>query len=300
MPEGDLRNNGSGVFVVSESIMFTVMVVLFLCLLVYQPEKAMEGAKMGLLLWYQVVLPAQLPFVLGVKLLFKSCSFGKIPASLLCLLTGMISGYPVGALSTAQLYRQGHISKQNLTRLAAASNMAGPLFVIGTVGTGLLNNVRYGYYLLVVHWMSALSMAAFPAWRERRARRERRTAAAAFQSSTIVDRLGETVSESAELMLKVGIYIVLFSVIRQWVGGPMGALLEITGGIGWIAKKENIMLVLTGSSFLINYSGGCVLLQSLGAMGDAPVSPMGFLAYKAFQGFLGAGLMVVFCQFFLM
>ena len=255
---------------------------------------------MGLLLWYQVVLPAQLPFVLGVKLLFKSSSFRQIPAIFLCLLTGMISGYPIGALSAAQLYQQGRISKRNLTGLAAAANMAGPLFVIGTVGTGLLHNTRYGYYLLAIHWVSAFIMGAVPAWREGRAQRERKTADFAFLKGSTIGRIGETISETAELMLKVCVYIVLFSVVRQWTFGALGALLEITGGIQWIAGKANMMIVLAGCSFLINFSGGCVLMQSLGAMEGAPVSVMTFFIYKVLQGLLGACLMVVFCQFFLM
>ena len=300
MPEGDLRNNGSGAFVVYKIIMFTVMVVLFLCVLVCQPEKAMEGARAGLLLWYQVVLPAQLPFVLGVKLLLKSCDFRQIPAAVLCLLTGMISGYPVGALSAAQLYQQGRISKRNLTALAAAANMAGPLFVIGTVGTGLLCNSRYGYWLLAVHWISAFSMAAFPAWREGRMRRGEAAVVYAASRGSVLSRLSETVGETAELMLKVGVYIVLFSVVRQWLGGAVGALLEITGGIGWLASQGTEPMKLIGCSFLINFSGGCVLLQSLGAMEGTPVSAMGFLGCKVLQGMIGAGLMLGFCQFFLL
>lgn len=300
MPEGDLRNNGSGVFVVYKNIMFAVVVVVFLCLVVFQPQMAMEGARKGLLLWYQAILPAQLPFVLGVKLLFKSCSFQKVPAAFLCMLTGMISGYPVGALSAAQLYQQGRICKRNLTMLAAAANMAGPLFVVGTVGTALLGCARYGYYLLVVHWVCAFSMAVLPAWRERSLRREKTARVFNRRRETVMSRVADTVSETAELMLKVGVYIVLFSVIRQWVGESVGALLEITGGIEWLAKKTQRTVVLAGVSFLINFSGSCVLLQSLGAMEGTPVSPMVFLGCKVLQGALGAGLMVVFCQFFLM
>jgi hypothetical protein len=183
------------------------------------------------------------------------------------------------------LYQQGRISKRNLTGLAAAANMAGPLFVIGTVGTGLLHNTRYGYYLLAIHWVSAFIMGAVPAWREGRAQRERKTADFVFLKGSIMGRIGETVSETAELMLKVCVYIVLFSVVRQWIDGPLGALLEVTGGIEWVTGKADIVMVLVGCSFLINFSGGCVLMQSLGAMEGTPVSVMAFIYIKYCKDF---------------
>ncbi len=293
MPEGDLRNDGSGAV-----FMLKIIVVLFLCLLLCQPQKGMEGAKEGLLLWYNVVLPSQLPFVMGVRLLLKTAPLTKIPTCLLGFILGLVAGYPVGSMTTAQLYKQGRISRRNLTQLAAFNNMAGPLFVVGTVGIGLLGSARCGYCLLVVHWISAAMFVIFPALRESRAQYVRSAEIAASQKASIGRMMGDAVGETAELMLKIGGFIVLFSVLRQWVSGAGGALMEMTGGISWLAEQNlNLKWKLVGCSFLINFSGICILLQSLEAAGDAPVSARGFIGCKLMQGVAAAGIMFGICQF---
>lgn len=278
--------------------MFKVIVVLFLCLLFCQPQRGIEGAREGLLLWYNVVLPAQFPFVVGVRLLLKTAPFKKLPPSLLGFMMGLAAGYPVGSMTIAQLYTQKRISRKNLTPLAAFSNMAGPLFVVGTVGVGLLGSTRWGYCLLLVHWISAALFAFFPALRESRARRGRSNDLIAIRKQSIGRMMGDAVGETAELMLKVGGFIVLFSVLRRWVGEAAGALMEMTGGIRWIAGLDlSLKWKLVGCSFLINFSGICILLQSLEAAGDAPVSTGGFIGCKLLQGVTAAGIMLVICQF---
>ncbi len=278
--------------------MFKIVVILFLCLLFCQPQKGMDGVREGLLLWYNVVLPSQLPFIMGVRLLLKTALVKKMPPSLMGFVFGLTAGYPAGSMTTAQLYKQGCISRKNLTPLAAFSNMAGPLFVVGTVGIGLLGSARWGYILLVVHWISAAAFAIFPALRESRAQRGRSPDIAAFQKVPIGRLMGDAVGETAELMLKVGGFIVLFSVLRQWVGGVAGALMEMSGGVQWLSRQNwGLKWKLAGCSFLINFSGVCIILQSLGAVGDAPVSAEGFIGYKLLQGVVATGIMLGICQF---
>ncbi len=278
--------------------MFKFIVILFLCLLFCQPQKGMEGAKAGLLLWYNVVLPSQLPFVMGVRLLLKTDSLKKLPPSMFVFLMGLIAGYPVGSMTVGEMYKQGRINRCALTPLAAFSNMAGPLFVIGTVGAGLIGNAQWGYCLLLIHWISAAALALFPALRASRAQRGNLTSVAVFQKNSIGRMMGDAVGETAQLMLKVGGFIVLFSVLGQWTGGAVGALLEMTGGMQWLMRQNlDLKWKLAGCSFLINFSGICILLQSIEAAGEAPVSIWGFLGCKVLQAIIAAGLMLGICQF---
>ena len=100
------------------------------------------------------------------------------------------------------------------------------------------------------------------------------------------------------LMLKIAGFIVLFSVLKQWSGGAIGALLELSGGVRWMIGQDiGVQWKLVGCSFLINFSGGCVILQSLGTMEECPISALGFVGWKVVQGILAAGIMLVICQF---
>ena len=293
--------------------MFKFLVFLFLCLQILQPEKAVAGTKEGLLLWYNAVLPAQLPFVMGVQVLMKSFGFHKISPILINFILGMIAGYPMGSMTTAQLYRNGRVSKKNLTALAAFSNMAGPLFVLGTIGVILLENIYYGYLLLVVQWTSAVLLSVRVIFKEKTMQFRNKEIAAELAKQSLSKQdskneilekhkignlLGDAMGETAQLMLKIAGFIVLFSVLKQWVGGAGGALMEMSSGIRWIVEQNiGIQWKLVGCSFLINFSGFCVILQSLGVMEGSPVSALEFMGRKLLQGFLAAGIMLVICQF---
>ena len=290
--------------------MFKFLVFLFLCLIFLQPERGINGTKEGLLLWYQAVLPAQLPFVMGVQLLLRMISLDKMSPILLNFVAGLIAGYPTGSMTTAKLYKEGRIAESDLTLMAAFSNMAGPLFVIGTVGTILLENIWLGYILLMVHWTSAVVLIIVSVWREKKRKRGKIVSKSKRKESkkqilekricenqTIGGLLADAAGETAQLMLKIACFIVMFSVLKQWAGGVIGALLEMSGGIQWLVGQEiDIKWKLVGCSFLINFSGCCVILQSLGTVGDVPVSAFGFMCLKIIQGILAAVIMLVICQ----
>ena len=296
--------------------MFKLLVFLFLCLFFFMPDKGIDGVKDGLILWYNAILPAQFPFVIGVRMFMKMVNFSNCSPILFNFAAGMTAGYPVGSLITAQLYRKGCITKKNLTALAAFSNMAGPLFVVGTVGAVLLKNIYFGYILLMVHWISAAMLSIRPVFRERKMMlKDGKTVAKLQKHYVDVDRfgnaglekqaigylLGEAVEETAQLMLKIAGFIVLFSVVKQWIGGVAGALLEMSGGIRWLADQDvDMRWKLVGCSFLINFSGVCIILQSLGTVQDCPISGLEYAGWKFLQGILSAGIMLGICQFLIL
>ena len=263
----------------------------------------MEGAKEGMVLWYRVVLPSQFPFVAAVKLLLQLPLLHQAPASWSIWLIGMVSGYPMGTLTASEMYQKGKMTRESLTPLAAYANMAGPLFVIGTVGS-LLQSTVLGYWLLLTHWVSAGTLFWFSAWRMKRndmaAGRLSKEGQVALPLSPLGQLLGNAVGDTAELMLKVCGFITLFSVLQQWLPGWIGALLEMTNGIRWLTEsKLGLTEKLVLCSFLLGFSGFCIILQSFAAA-KAPLDTKQYIICKCKQGVLGAALMWGICQFFRM
>ncbi|MCI8633040.1 MAG: hypothetical protein HFE64_06135 [Lachnospiraceae bacterium] len=291
-------------FIIKKRIMLIAGVILFLVFLMLQPAKAMEGVKQGLVLWYQVVLPSQLPFVVCINLLLQLQNFFCMPPRIFTFISGMISGYPVGSMTAAQLFQQKQIPRDEVTALAALCNMAGPLFVIGTLGVGLLENVYYGYMLLLIQWAGAAVLTLLFTHRRFRiqnkrhpAKRENQTLPAALPQAGLGRLLGDAVGNAAELMLKVAGFIALFSVMLQWIPGYLGSFLEMTNGLRLIAvAKLPIKWKLTACSFLLNFSGLCVILQSLSAAEKAPVAAGRYVMLKILQGGTAAAMTLVICQ----
>lgn len=143
---------------------------LALSLIVF-PEDTYQASREGLKLWFEVLLPALLPFFVTAELLVR---FGvvqligavlqpvmyplfRIPgAGAFALALGLASGYPLGAKITADLRRSNVISRIEAERLVCFANTAGPLFLAGAVAVGMLGLPETALTLMLAHYASTL------------------------------------------------------------------------------------------------------------------------------------------------
>ncbi len=152
------------------------MAAIILCfVLIAFPERALAGAGLGLELCLKAVVPSLLPFMListiavrsgwGVKLgrllsVVLRPLFGLGPAASMCLVTGLLGGYPCGARAAAQCAENGLMTKDAAERALAFCNNSGPLFIIGTAGVAIYGSAKIGAELYVCHVLGALAAAA--------------------------------------------------------------------------------------------------------------------------------------------
>ena len=101
---------------------FIVVTIIIFFLMLFFPQTAICGASLGLMLWFQTVLPVLLPFLILTALLLKSNGFFLISRLVrpilrplfgisdygsFALLVGFLCGYPMGSKVTADLKREG-------------------------------------------------------------------------------------------------------------------------------------------------------------------------------------------------
>ena len=125
-----------------------ILSVLCLLMLLFNPGLALEGARQGLVLWGNVVLPTLLPFMIcsgvivamdAIRILtgpFKPILSGILSLSdqgSFCLMSGLLCGYPMGAKTTSDFLDQGRLSVREGKYLLAISNHPSPMFVLGYV-----------------------------------------------------------------------------------------------------------------------------------------------------------------------
>ena len=125
-------------------------VLLFAALIpmLYHADYVTEGAKYGLLLWYQSVVPALFPFMVISGLIVGSGGIPVIMAPVYQLLhvvlpvsrdgcyvltAGLLCGYPMGAKTCADFIREGRISATEGQFLMAICNHPSPMFLLGYV-----------------------------------------------------------------------------------------------------------------------------------------------------------------------
>ncbi|MBE5738609.1 MAG: hypothetical protein E7354_02660 [Clostridiales bacterium] len=68
----------------------------------------------------------------------------------------IISGYPVGAKLTSDLYREKKLTKGQAKSITAFTSTSGPLFILGTLSVGLFQNIKSGVIILISHYISAI------------------------------------------------------------------------------------------------------------------------------------------------
>ena len=113
------------------------LLILFLCLILlfFHPMLTVSAAANGLMLWYQNILPALLPFAILSNILISSGAFYHISGILYpvirimipcsknaCfpLLAGFLFGFPMGSRICAQMLEENQLSKEEATMPASA------------------------------------------------------------------------------------------------------------------------------------------------------------------------------------
>ncbi|WP_240480037.1 nucleoside recognition domain-containing protein [Paenibacillus fonticola] len=170
------RPGTSGVF--STILMGTAAVLLVVCV-IYAPSQAFEASSQGLALWWRIVFPSLLPFiVLSQILMATGFAHGLgtliepftrrilgLPGSLGWILPlGMTAGFPAAAEAAATLYMQGRITAQEAEKMASFAHYCSPVLIVIVIGTAFMGQPEIGLLLLGVHWASGLSAALTMNW----------------------------------------------------------------------------------------------------------------------------------------
>lgn len=239
-------------------------VSLFVLSLVFFPEECYSAAVEGVDTWINVVLPALLPFFIGVELLvglgvvdFAGTMLEpvmrpvfKTPGlSALIFIMSITSGYPVGVKLTCNLREKDMCTKAEGQRMLAFCSTSGPLFMIGAVSIGMFGSRPAGIVIALSHYLAAITTGILAGVWIRDNTRVRPTnskmpsikkALEAMLKKRRQDGrpmgtlLGDAVRESINTLLIVGGFIIMFSVVIR--------LLSITGALEYMAKPIEKMI----------------------------------------------------------
>lgn len=153
------------------TIALSIFLLLLLLCLVAFPEVSIEASLNGIMVWATNILPALFPFFFFTKLLgelglithissyvapITKKLFNTSGISGYVYLMSILSGYPVGAKLTSDLYEKKYIDLGQAHRIITFTSTSGPLFILGTVAVGMFSNKALGYTILLSHFIGAL------------------------------------------------------------------------------------------------------------------------------------------------
>lgn len=166
-------------------LVFAIFLLMF-CIL-SNPSYYAKSVTNGISLFAKSVLPGLLPFMFLAKTLsnFEFKNVSKLLKKPMKTLLGIdekcffpffmsiISGYPIGAKITADLYADQKIKKENVFLCSVLASTSGLIFIIGSVGISMLGSAKIGVILYVVNIVSCIISTSIIAFFSKNFKRKR-------------------------------------------------------------------------------------------------------------------------------
>ncbi|MEA4894957.1 MAG: sporulation protein, partial [Oscillospiraceae bacterium] len=291
--------------------------------LLFCPSASAGGARAGLLLWSGIIIPSLFPLAvrsnifveLGVpQRLSRLCTpvmnklFGVSGAGSAAFLLGIAGGYPLGAISVADMYSKGALQKKEAESLLGFCDNSGPAFIVSVAGAAVFGSVRIGFFLYGSHVLAALLTGMLL--------KPRKSFEIGFAPPPPQTRLSgaftSSVKRATAAMVTVCGFVVFFSVLVGLLDAH-GTLQALTGAIsvkfgtelhfsrslltgllelgtgtssmfGLRSDPENLALC----SFLIGWGGISVHAQASAVVSEGGLSPARHTFGKLLHGCLSA------------
>ena len=266
-------------------------------------------------MWGTCVLPALFPFFVFSSILTKLQVFSAIGNKLtgfmekifhcpgvsgIIYLFSIISGYPVGAKITSQMYLSGEINRDEVVRINSFTSTSGPLFIIGSVGVGMFVNHVVGIIMLISHILGAFCNGIL----YRNYHYIENIAIQSEQTSKTEEILSKSMYDSIISILVVGGYIVIFNIIIDMLcnvgvlhflgsiisitginanicDSLLNGILEVTRGCKDLAASDtNLQIMAVLGCMLISWGGFSIHLQALTFLSKCHISTKFYLLQK--------------------
>lgn len=248
-------------------------------LFLFSSADARQGAAEGLRLWGTLLVPSLLPYFAAAGLLTRLGAvdalarrlapaaarlFGVSGAGAAVFLLGLSGGYPLGAATIGELYRNGILQKKEAEHLLAFCDNSGPAFAVGALGVGVFGSAGWGLLLWGIHALSAAAVGIL----FRRKATGGTSARPAQPPADFGAALGGAVAAAGQTVLQIGAYVIFFS-----------ALLASLGTLGFpdtLAGELAIRIGAPLSFFRALFTGALELSSGIGAMAGIPRTPGSF------------------------
>lgn len=275
-------------------------------MLILDAETALVGAKEGIQLCMQTVVPSLFPFFVLSSLATAGLSertlgFLSPVAGLLRIpvgseqfwLVGLLGGYPVGARVLSQAHRNGLLNSADYARMMAFCSNCGPSFIFG-LGSHLFVNDLWCWLLWLIHILVSMVVALLTPGGEQ-----------TTIHTTLQPRasLSDSMASAVRTMGYVCGWVVLFRVMiafaqdwflwvfPKWIQISLLGFLELANGCAqlYTVAEEPVRFVFF--SVFIGFGGACVALQTKSLSGDFGMYLPGKVMHGLLSGLL-AGILV--------
>lgn len=313
-----------------KSILIVIFFLLLLSSFLIFPKNTIDSVLLGINIWIYNVFPSLFPFFIISELLISygfndflseiskplMKIFGLSGNCSFAVLGSLVSGFPSGSKYTKNLLENNLISVDEANHLIRFTHFSNPLFVIGTVGSILLNNVFLGYLILLSHYLGNMFIGivfrkkilisnyrisfrkAINLMHKRRINKNNNFI------TILTDSIYKTIDTLILLLGTIIIFLILSNIIsilpiNKNYNLLIRGILEMTQGIKY-TSLSNFSLLLKSIliTFFISFGGFSVHLQVASIIRNTKIKYKNFLISRIIHSFISIVLVYIFFNIF--
>lgn len=299
-----------------------LVILLITVLMVARASNSILYAKDALNMCFEMIVPTLFPFFICSSILiysgfadvlarlFRFCMyplFKVAPAGSGAFVLGIISGYPLGALTAGQLYESNYLSKVEAERLLAFCNNSGPLFILGSVGVAVYSNIKYGAVMYISHILAAVTVGIIFRFYGKNKHSSPPTRMGTEKRS-IGEIFNTSLQKSISSILTVCGAVMFFSVASRLIidlmpiGGTIGAIVSglaefVTGTVKIAALDIPTATKLILTAAVVGFAGASVHAQVMAVIARYNLSLFPYILGKMLHGVISALYMALYFYF---
>ncbi len=325
------------------NFLFLLIILWILVGIIRYPKLSLDSGYEGLLTWFNIVIPSLLPFFIVSEILtgigfvdfigkllepLMKPLFNAPGASAFPLAMSVVSGYPMGAKIVSNLRKENILSKIEAERTICFASTSGPLFMLGAVSIGMLNDPSIAPLIIYPHYLGSMALGVLFGFykkkdiistgkRRKKVYRKKYVIPSIKTNFSIGNVLGTSVKNSLNTIAIIGGFIMFYSVLIellfvsklfngliQWIAnifplnnnmnieaikGFIAGLLELTTGCRIISNsKIDLIYKILMINFLIGWSGFSIHSQALSFINNTDIDNKLYIIAKFLHGILSS------------
>ncbi|MEG2679418.1 MAG: sporulation protein, partial [Oscillospiraceae bacterium] len=239
---------------------------------------------------------------------------------------GFIGGYPVGAKTAIELYKNGLATRTETERLLAFCNNSGPAFILGVVGAGIFSSTKVGLLLYCAHALASLCVGLlFRFYKGGENSKPDEKQGQLFHVKHFTTALTDCIKNSFSSVLNICAFVLFFTVVlrllfcsgflplmadflgnlfapvgfdRIWAQKLLTGVLELSSGVASLSKGGNLSASVSMAAFMLGWAGISVHCQVLSFLSGSGLSGKTYVLGKLLHGGISAGLVWGFTRIF--
>lgn len=311
------------------TLIFTVSL---LTLLIFSKDN-FESVKKSVSIFISNIIPSLFPFIFFTEFILNTDilttiqnSTDKIFSKLFsvtkkaspAIITGFLCGFPMGAKTVASLYEKDEISREESKNLLKFINNCNPAFILSTIGIGILYNIKLGLVLALSHYLASILIGIlFCKKHSLNIIHKNEVNLNSFDkiNLNLKQNLFEIVKKCIKntlvtLGMILGFMIIfnlLFCILNKFlimlninnnVISILSGIFEVTAGVKNVYESSlDLKIKLVFISFLLGFSGLCIICQIYSTISKYKFSFKKLLASKFIHGIFSMGITYILINY---